>query len=248
MKLSFDLGVQRTTSEHTPHTVGVTSPPFGAGWPSENRDFFWNQRLTQRPPKGQNSASSEQYPSISNIIKIYQHHMAYVYQIYLLQQSNGPLAVLWVFPPTIMGSWWFIFLSDLSCPPPGWHPRFWPVSRHQLFHREAISVPSSSPIILARRIWTTLGLWCISISSDLRRWRRKSHPITSPYLLKTPPFGPPKWIGFSWIFQPVPFVNGFPSGRSFWGCNPVLTNPREIIKFPHSYLIVSPLEISIFLV
>ena len=47
--------------------------------------------------------------------------------------------------------------------------------------RCAISVPSSSPIILARRIWTTLGLWCISISSDLRRWRRKSHPITSPY-------------------------------------------------------------------
>ena len=73
MKLSFDLGVQRTTSEHTPHTVGVTSPTFGAKWPSENRETFWNQRMTQRPPKGQNSAvqnNIRQYPTSSTYINI----------------------------------------------------------------------------------------------------------------------------------------------------------------------------------
>jgi len=52
MKLSFDLGVQRTTSEHTPHTVGVTSPPFGAGWPSENRDFFLESTTDAAAPQG----------------------------------------------------------------------------------------------------------------------------------------------------------------------------------------------------
>lgn len=226
----FDLGLQRTTSEHTPHTVGVTSPPFGAGWPESTNDAA--------APQG-SKFYTEQYPSISNII-IYQHHMAYVSQIYLLQQSNGPLAVLWVFPPTMVGSWWFIFLSEFSCHPPTVGALdFDPWKKASTIpSRCAISVPSSSPIILARRIWTTLGLWCISISSDVRHWRKKitSHHIPLLFFKDTPIWAP--------IMNKI--VMDFPAGaiyqrfswRSFWGCNPVWTNPREIIKFPHSYLIV----------